>query len=145
VIPILSSGVLVTGDEAAVILVALKRLDASLTGAERVVVNRFAKSAAKTGVWSTSTASSPTKHLPAGRIENAPANARWLAIQAISAQHERREPLSTADAAAALGITPNGVRDLRRRGALRAERVGGRWKFDPAEIAARIMATTSKE
>lgn len=46
------------------------------------------------------------------------------------------EPLSSREVAAILGLTANGVRDRRRRGLLRAERVGGRWKFNAADVVA---------
>lgn len=53
----------------------------------------------------------------------------------------QRERLTTADAATLLGITPNAVRELRRRGVIRGHRTGGRWKFDASEIDARAAAT----
>lgn len=43
--------------------------------------------------------------------------------------HCEDELLDSADAARVLGITGNGVRDLRRRGRLSATKAGGRWLF----------------
>lgn len=59
------------------------------------------------------------------------------AVEIGTAQHSEREPLTTADAAARLGITPNAVRELRRRGVIQGERIGGRWQFDAADIERR--------
>ncbi|MDC9006471.1 helix-turn-helix domain-containing protein [Mycobacterium marinum] len=70
-------------------------------------------------------------------------NARSMVFQADSAQDAVCATLSSAEVAAVLGITPNAVRDLRRRGSLHAERVGGRYRFDAAEVEAR--ATSNKE
>ncbi|MGX9295155.1 helix-turn-helix domain-containing protein [Tsukamurella paurometabola] len=45
--------------------------------------------------------------------------------------------LDTADAARILGITPDGVRALVRRGTLPAFRAGGRWLVFSADVVAR--------
>lgn len=45
--------------------------------------------------------------------------------------------LDTREAAAVLGITPNAVRDLRRRGRLPAHKAGGRWLYPAASVVAR--------
>lgn len=45
--------------------------------------------------------------------------------------------LNTQRAADILGITPNGVRDLARRGSLPARRVGREWIFDAAAVIRR--------
>ncbi|CAM3129361.1 excisionase family DNA binding protein [Williamsia muralis] len=44
---------------------------------------------------------------------------------------------SPSEAAKILGITPNGVRDLARRGALPARRSGGRWFISAAAVMER--------
>lgn len=45
--------------------------------------------------------------------------------------------MSAVEAAKVLGITPNGVRDLARRGRLRARRAGGRWLLDAHAVVDR--------
>lgn len=133
------SGVLLSAADALVILAALEGKQ-DIRPNERVVMVNLRRTIAKSGV---SNASTPKRHLPDSRISNASSNARKQALQANSAHSGDRETLGSNDAAAALGITPNAVRDLRRRGSLHAEYVGGRWRFDAAEVQAR--ATSHKE
>lgn len=133
------SGVLLSAADALVILAALEDKQ-DLRPNERVVVANLRRNIAKSGVPN---ASAPTRHLPASRMTNARSNARDQALQANSVHHAGCETLSSNEVAAALGITPNAVRDLRRRGSLHAERIGGRWRFGAAEVQAR--ATSHKE
>jgi excisionase family DNA binding protein len=49
-------------------------------------------------------------------------------------QHSGHAPIAATAAATRLGITANGVRDLARRGRIRAHRNGSRWEFDPADV-----------
>ncbi|EHB53788.1 regulatory protein MerR [Mycolicibacterium rhodesiae JS60] len=77
----------------------------------------------------------------AQHTSNASANARISRFEALSAHDSTYATYSSAEAAEVLGITANAVRDLRRRGCLSAERVGGRWRFAVAEIEARARTT----
>jgi len=56
-------------------------------------------------------------------------------------QHPGRATLSSSEAAAILGVTPNNIRDLRRRGRLPATLIGSRWHFDPRVVDARLRST----
>ncbi|UPU40540.1 MULTISPECIES: helix-turn-helix domain-containing protein [Rhodococcus] len=47
------------------------------------------------------------------------------------------ERLTTEQAANLLGVTPNAVRDLARRGRLDGHKIGQNWTFDPWQIEAR--------
>lgn len=47
-----------------------------------------------------------------------------------------RHVMGTGQAARCLGVTPNAVRDLARRGRLEARRTGTRWQFDAAGVVA---------
>ncbi|MDP7738989.1 helix-turn-helix domain-containing protein [Mycobacterium paragordonae] len=47
-----------------------------------------------------------------------------------------RHVMGTGQAASCLGVTPNAVRDLARRGRLEARRTGTRWQFDAAGVIA---------
>jgi hypothetical protein len=61
--------------------------------------------------------------------QNASPNARFIAGQPDSLHHDEYATVDTSQAARILGITPNGVRDLHRRGRLPARRDGGRWAY----------------
>lgn len=52
---------------------------------------------------------------------------QWITANPVI--HCEDELLDSADAARVLGITGNGVRDLRRRGRLSATKASGRWLF----------------
>lgn len=58
------------------------------------------------------------------------------ASQPVSRHAGPHEDIGTAEAARRLGITPNGVRDLVRRGRLEVRRAGGRWLVDAASVDA---------
>lgn len=55
--------------------------------------------------------------------------------------HDAWHVLDTTAAARILGITPNGARDLARRGTLPARQAGGRWLFDAAAVVQRAEST----
>lgn len=52
--------------------------------------------------------------------------------------------LDSDEAAAVLGITPAGVRDLARRGRLPAKRAGGRWVLHAASVVKRAEARAGR-
>lgn len=64
------------------------------------------------------------------------ANARRIAAQTDSPEYAAYDVLDTAEAAAIVGISPGGVRDLARRGRLAAHRAGGRWLYPAASVVA---------
>lgn len=104
----------------------------------RVLMLQMRRAIARTGDQN---ASAATRHLTAARVGAVPPTARNAVSQEIPVHDGRHATFSSADAAAALGITPNGVRDLHRRGCLHAERVGGRLRFDVDEVLARATDT----
>ncbi|WP_422748003.1 helix-turn-helix domain-containing protein [Mycobacterium sp. WMMD1722] len=65
------------------------------------------------------------------------AGARIVGGQGVSAQYALYDLLDTGEAAKVLGITANGVRDLRRRGVLPGHRAGGRYFYPAAAVIAR--------
>lgn len=69
-----------------------------------------------------------------GRI--AGTDARTVAAQRGSPEHAPYDVLTSTEAAAILGITANGVRDLARRGRLAAHRAGGRWLYPATAVVA---------
>lgn len=81
--------------------------------------------AVKTGV------SQPDSVVSAGE------GARTVGTQPDSAHTAAYDLLDTAQAAAVLGISGNGVRDLIRRQVLPAHRAGGRWLLPAAPVIAR--------
>lgn len=138
-------GVVMSPEDAAVILSALEQHERLL--AERMppnlraIVLHLRRAVAKTGVSSQINASAPTTDLPADRVADASSDARNALLQLDSAHNSDCATLTSAEAAAVLNITANGVRDLRRRGRIRGERVAGRWQFDAAQITARASST----
>lgn len=68
-----------------------------------------------------------------GRTTSKPPDAR--ARQRISV-HAGPHVMGTGQAARILGVTPNGVRDLRRRGVLTAHHTGTRWQYESASVVA---------
>ena len=67
---------------------------------------------------------------------NTGTHARNIAPQSDSQHYAAYDVLDSAEVAAIVGITPNGVRDLARRGRLPARRAGKHWLFPaPAVIA----------
>jgi hypothetical protein len=98
---------------------ALKRLEAaSLTGAEVVVMNRLSDHTAK--AWRFTDLAdfkrqSPDQGLPADRIANASETPEKFALQGNSMHPAQCEILTSREAAEALRISPNGVRDRVRR------------------------------
>ncbi|MGB3352590.1 MAG: helix-turn-helix domain-containing protein [Mycobacterium sp.] len=131
------AGVLLSPAEAAVVASAIGRLDADLQPNERGVLLNLRRAMAKSGVSPRTSASAPNGQLPARRIADARSDTRNRRSQSISAHHCGHATLNSGEAAAVLGITPNAVRDLRRRGRLDAERIAGRWQFDATQIHAR--------
>jgi hypothetical protein len=67
----------------------------------------------------------------AGRA-NATANATGIVIEAPAADDC---PMTTSQAAAAAGVTPNAIRRAAREGRLAARRPAGRWLTDAASVA----------
>jgi excisionase family DNA binding protein len=133
------NGVLLSLDDAVVLLGALDKQDPPPN--VRILALRLRRAVAMAGDSANRNASAPMPRLPGERIANASSNARNPLLQSNSVHYGDRELLGSAEAATVLGITPNGVRDLRRRGVLRAERVGGRWRFSAVEIAAHADTT----
>lgn len=105
----------------------------------RILTLQLRRAIARSGVYD---ASASTSKLPAQRIGARNSSARNPLLQRDSVHDGPHATLNSAQAAAALGITPNGVRDLHRRGCLHAERVGGRLRFNADEVIARA---TDKE
>lgn len=62
------------------------------------------------------------------------ADARFVDAESYSAHTPWHAFLDTKRAADILGITPNGVRDLARRGSLPARRAGRQWLLDAAAV-----------
>ena len=64
---------------------------------------------------------------------------QWITDEsAVQLRHD--DFLDSGVTAELLGITPNAVRDLRRRGRLDGERVGGRWAFRRSTVSAFLDA-----
>lgn len=61
------------------------------------------------------------------RVPNVRLDARNQGQEWVSGDTEPYAVMSPSEAAKVLGISPNGVRDLARRGRLGARRSGGRW------------------
>lgn len=76
-----------------------------------------------------------------GLAGNASGNARTgpgcAADPADSGHDDPCDTVNTGTAAAILGVSPNGVRDLARRGKLPARRSGSRWVYPAAAVVAR--------
>lgn len=68
--------------------------------------------------------------------------ARMQGAEADSGHDAWHAVLDTTAAAQILGITPNGARDLARRGTLPARQAGGRWLFDAAAVVQRAESTS---
>jgi excisionase family DNA binding protein len=66
------------------------------------------------------------------------ANGRESASQSNSRDDAPYAVISTAEAARVIGCGTRNVRDLARRGRLRARRAGGRWNIDAMAVAERI-------
>lgn len=69
-----------------------------------------------------------------GRITDA--GVRNVAPQQDSPQYALYDLLDTTEAAAIVGVTGGGVRDLARRGRIAAHRAGGRWLYPAAAVVA---------
>ncbi|WP_371744210.1 helix-turn-helix domain-containing protein [Mycobacterium sp. DL592] len=81
-------------------------------------IDRLRRTVAKSGV------SSP----------NTGADARNVGNCGDSSDYRPYDVLTTGEAAAILGITANGVRDLARRGRIPAHRAGGSWLYPATSI-----------
>lgn len=77
--------------------------------------------------------------------QNAGVDARLVGVQEDSAHYALYDVVDTCEAAAILGITANGVRDLARRKALPAHRAGGRWLFPAAAVVARAERQAARK
>lgn len=120
------TGVVLAVDEVRIILGALERVEQPHAN-ERLVMMQLRRAAQRTGALERNRVTNAS---------NASPNARNPLLQNDSAHHDRYA-LTSKQAADTLNITPNAVRDLRRRGVLTAKRVGGRWRFNADEVAAR--------
>ncbi|WP_197415736.1 helix-turn-helix domain-containing protein [Mycobacterium sp. IS-1742] len=127
---------LLSVDEARTVLDVLEAQDFPPANV-RIAALNLRRAIGKTGIAANRDASGSTRRIPAQRVADASASTGIPARQRNSAQHGSHATLSADEAAAVLGITPNGVRDLRRRGRLPAERVNGRWRFIAANVEAR--------
>ncbi|OOL30781.1 hypothetical protein GQ85_17705 [Rhodococcus rhodochrous] len=78
-----------------------------------------------------------------GRAANVSRNVSPVGGQDISDQSDIHALIDTAQAAAVLGITPGGVRDLARRKRIAARRAGGRWVFSLLDVE-RIAAERAR-
>lgn len=63
-------------------------------------------------------------------------HARNIAAQPGSPDYLPYDVLTSAEVAAIVGVSPNGARDLARRGRLAAHRAGGRWLYPAAAVVA---------
>lgn len=117
------AGILLAPTDAQYILDALDALlrDRRPSPQLSVFIDRLRKTVAKSGV----------SNVGAG------ADARDVGVQPDSVDHAPYDVLDTDEAAAVLGITANGVRDLARRKAIPAHRAGGRWLYPAAAVVAR--------
>lgn len=131
------AGVSLNANEVEVLIGALRRLAPRLVGTETLLLHQLRRFAPPTGAPAVPAASSPTSGNPKNPSTNASRSARNRLLQSDSAHDQPRGTLTSQQAAAVLGITANGVRDLRRRGVLHAELVSRRWLFDATEIRAR--------
>lgn len=77
-----------------------------------------------------------------GTRSNAGVSARIVDAEHDSAQTPWHAILDTKRAADILGITPNGVRDLARRGTLPARRAGREWLLDAAAVIRRAESSS---
>lgn len=73
------------------------------------------------------------------RSSNVSSNVSQVGVQHDPAQSEVYAFIDSRQAAAVLGISPSGVRDLARRGRLVSRKAGGRWVYSLAD-AERIAA-----
>lgn len=81
----------------------------------------------------------------AQRAEPPVATASVCAPQQDSVHAGPHDDIGTAEAARRLGITPNGVRDLVRRGRLGVRRAGGRWLVDAASVDAHAARKAARQ
>jgi hypothetical protein len=117
------AGVLLTPDECSYALAAFGVLlrDRHPSARLRAFIDKLAKSVADAGV--------------SGR--NADVDASRVVSQDGSGEPARYDLVDTREAATVLGCTPNGVRDLCRRGSLPSFRAGGRWLLPAASVIQR--------
>jgi Helix-turn-helix domain len=116
------AGVLLAPDDAQYVLDAFDSLliDRRPSAQLADFIARFRRTAVKSGVSSAKTGVDASK----------------FGIQQDSAHHAPYDVLDSGQAAAIIGITASGVRDLARRKAIPAHRAGGRWLYPaPAVVA----------
>lgn len=123
------SGVLLSPEDARYALEAIEVLldGRRPTAALSDFIDRLRKTTAKTGVCD----------------DERQKYARKFGNQQDSLHHGVYD-LDTGQAAAILGITPNGVRDLARRGVLPSHRAGGRWLYPAAPVVQRAERLAAK-
>ncbi|SBS77353.1 conserved hypothetical protein [uncultured Mycobacterium sp.] len=71
-------------------------------------------------------------------------HARKVGVLHDSQHYAPYDVLDTGEAATILGITPNGVRDLARRGVLPSHRAGGRYFYPAGAVVARAERQAAK-
>lgn len=124
------SGILLEPTDARYLLDALDALlrDRRPSAQLAQFIDRFRRTVAKSGVSESITG----------------ADTREVGSQQDSVHYAPYDVLDTAEAAAILGITANGVRDLARRGVLPSHRAGGRHLFPAVAVVARAEQIAAK-
>jgi len=118
------NGVLIAADDAAFLSAALRKLiELSDRGGGRAVARVYelerelARSATRSAIGTAERARTPAPEI------------------------SRVQLIDTSTAAAQLGCSERNVRAMAARGSLNAQRVGGRWLVDAAEVEARSQRT----
>lgn len=118
------SGVMVGPDDVDFLVRALEMLGELLTIRGAAPTQKLTEITAELRAGVNTGATRPKTGADASFVDTEPDSAHtpWHAI------------LDTKRAAVILGITPNGVRDLARRGSLPARRAGRQWMLDAAAV-----------
>ncbi|WP_018599662.1 helix-turn-helix domain-containing protein [Mycobacterium sp. 155] len=132
------AGVLLTVDDAVYALAAFEALLTDRHASPRLerFINALRKSVARTAKTGDLTSVSGVDARNTGVPEhNEPNPCRVTAY----------DLLDTTEAAAILGITPNAVRDLARRGRLPARRAGSRWLYPAGPVVERAERRAARK
>lgn len=78
-----------------------------------------------------------TDGLPSESRRVAPKSVSFVGVEADSAAHCAYDLVTSGEAARIIGISPHGVRDLRRRGVLTGHYTGTRWLYPLRVVEAR--------